>query len=133
GQSLSPPGGDAVRGYVDKGGSLYASDFAGAVIKAAFPEMLDFIQEGHPCKSLCEVVDPGLREIIGPEINIHFDLGGWWQISRTHHTVRIYAKWKVMPIIVGFQFGKGHVTYTSFHNEAQVSEAERQLLRFLVL
>ena len=132
-ESVSAPRGDIIRGFVERGGSVYASDFAGAVIQAAFPEMLHFSQDGQPGECSCKIVDLGLRESMGPEISIHFDLGAWWQIRNTHASVRTYAKWKNMPIIVGFEAGKGHVIYTSFHNEAQVTKAEHELLRFLAL
>jgi len=38
-----------------------------------------------------------------------------------------------MPICVSFNYGKGKVLYTTFHNEAQVSEDERKLLEYLIL
>lgn len=124
---------NAIRKFVEHGGSLYASDFAGKVLSDAFPKALIFDQSGQQCEAHCSVVDDGLREVIGGKIKIHFDLSSWWQIRSVSSEVRVYVRWETLPIVVGFQYGRGHVIYTSFHNEAQVSEAEQKLLRFLVL
>lgn len=58
-------------------------------------------------------------------------------------SVRVYAEagslfrvddeLKRLPLVAGFTHGKGHVLATSFHNEKQLSERERKLLRFLAL
>ena len=37
------------------------------------------------------------------------------------------------PIMVKFNYGKGTVFYTSFHNYAQANEKEKALLQLLVL
>lgn len=124
---------NAIRKFVERGGSLYASDWAGGVISSVFPKVVTFDQDGQACEANCSVVDEGLREVIGDKIKIHFDLDGWWRIRSVSSDVRVYVKWNSLPIVVGFQHGRGHVIYTSFHNKAQVSEAEQKLLRFLVL
>lgn len=126
-----------VNKFVEQGGSLYASDYAGAILQNAFPGVLQFDQQGQTCQVDANVKDPGLQEIIGKKIPIHFDLGGWWRILNTDPSVRVYvdggSPLNKIPIVVGFSHGRGHVIYTSFHNHAQVSEAEQRLLRFLVL
>lgn len=149
-----------IRQFVAQGGSLYASDWAGAVIHEAFPGILEFDQMGEEGVLDCRVRDPGLCEMIGRQIRIHFDLGGWWRVRRAAPLARVFVEgqleaidgwdddgeedrpigrpWSsqsegLAPIVVSFPHGEGHVTYTCFHNEAQVSEAEQKLLRFLVL
>jgi murein DD-endopeptidase MepM/ murein hydrolase activator NlpD len=37
------------------------------------------------------------------------------------------------PLMVSFPYGNGNVVFTTFHNEAQQSEAEKKLLNYLVL
>lgn len=127
----------AIRKFVERGGSLYASDWAGGVISSAFPKALTFDQDGQQCEAHCNVVDEGLREVIGEKIQVHFDLVAWWRIRSVSSDTRVYVRWQngleTLPIVIGFQHGRGHVIYTSFHNEAQISEAEQKLLRFLVL
>ena len=135
-QRLAP----ILRRFVAAGGSLYASDWAGAVIEAAFPGKIEFDQQGGQAQATCRVVDEGLQEIIGRDVAIHFDMGGWWRVRRVSSDARVYVTWadgtagrEGRPIIVGFAHEQGHVIYTSFHNRAQVSEAEQKVLRFLVL
>jgi len=146
---------DAVRGFVKRGGSLYLSDWAGNVIEEAFPNILQFDQAGEVEHLECDIVDPGLQEIIGTRIKIHFDMPGWWRIRTISERTRVYlsarrtqvqrrrkfigkgdtranSTW-VQPVVVGFSHGDGQVIYTSFHNHAQVSQGEQELLKFLVL
>ena len=134
--------GPVVRQFVEQGGTLYASDFAVDAIKHAFPDILDYDQEGEAGDMVCEVVDPGLQELVGKTIDVHFNTI-WWRITELAKSVRVYVRGSVyqtasgepakLPIVVGFEHGKGHVLCTCFHNEAQVSEQEKKLLRFLVL
>lgn len=132
---IDPEAARAVRDFVAAGGSLYASDWAGDVVEQAFPGILEFDQCGEEDTIDCEVVDAGLQEIIGTYLPIHFDLDGWWRVVAWSNGVRVYVATadEGMPVVVGFSHGRGHVIYTSFHNEAQVSEQENELLRFLVL
>ena len=123
-------------------GTLYASDWALAVVRAAFPDRVGLDRGGANGRADCDVVDRGLQEMIGKRINVEFDLGGWRRLVRVDSAVHVYlaatgrgsAKASSgLPIVVGFRRGEGNVLCTSFHNKAQVSEEERRLLRFLVL
>ena len=126
-----------IRNFVSRGGSLYVSDWAGAIINAAFSEIIQFDPNGIEHHYSCDIKDPGLREIIGKTIDIHFDLGSWWRIRKVDRSVRVYVTGgralDNIPIVAGFSHGQGHVIYTSFHNEKQVSATEKKLLEFLVL
>ena len=130
--------------FVQRGGALYVSDWAGAYISEAFPEYITFSDEGgEKGTSVAEVTDPGLWEILGPSLELHFDLPGWKAIRHTNQNTRVYLRGSYVledgdrqenkPLLVSFDYGQGHVIYTAFHNEPQLSEKERQLLRFLVL
>lgn len=124
----------SIQEFVKNGGSLYCSDWAGAVLKAAFPNVFDFGQSGTKCELECSVVDEGLRELIGQTIGIHFDLSSWWRITKARGDFRCFVVGpNKMPVVAGFVYGRGNVIYTSFHNEAQLSEKEKKLLRYLVL
>lgn len=127
-----------IQRFVANGGSLYASDWAGAVVEVAFPGVLSFDQNGTTGDVNCTVRDPGLSEIIGRQIKVHFDLPGWWRVRKISESVRVFVERSAglrssSPVVLTFPHGCGHVVYTSFHNEAQVSESEKRLLRFLVL
>ena len=130
--------------FVRLGGALYVSDWAAAYISEAFPEYVTFSDEdGTEGSVVAKVTDPGLHEILGPRLELHFDMPGWKAIQHTGQGTRVYLRGSYeledgdheenKPLLVSFDYGEGHVVYTAFHNEPQLSEKERQLLRFLVL
>lgn len=134
----------AIRRFVEQGGSLYASDWASCFVQSAFPERLSFSERGGDEQNVvAKVMDAGLAELIGNSLELHFDLPGWKTIERVGNETRIYLRGsfsvdggkreKDKPLLVSFDCGDGHVVYTAFHNEPQLSEKERLLLRFLVL
>lgn len=138
----------AIKKYVQDGGVVYASDFSGELIEAAFPDKINFFGEdkknpdsfnakvGDPGEAEATIVDPGLASIVGKKkVNINFDLGGWVMIDSVNSGVRVHVtgdaktNWdgevkvlKDRPFVVSFQEGKGEVLFTSFHNEAQTTE-----------
>lgn len=129
----------ALRSFVERGGVLYASDWAVAGVQAAFPEMVEYDMNGDKGTMPCNVVDRGLQEIVGKNLDIHFDTS-WWRMTKVNSAVRVYVDAAVdkgpeqrLPIVIGFKHGDGHVLCTAFHNKAQVSEQESRLLRFLIL
>lgn len=124
----------ALNRYVHQGGTIYLSDYAADYVAAAFPDIVQFAgKTGKKGKTHAELVDKGLRGLIGNSIPLNFDLSGWYQIKSVGNEVRIYLQSDKMPLLVSFNFGKGQVIYTCFHNHAQVSEKEAELLRYLVL
>ncbi|HQU46695.1 MAG TPA: hypothetical protein PK867_28070 [Pirellulales bacterium] len=129
----------ALRNFVEQGGVLYASDWAVAGVQAAFPEMVEYDMKGDKGQIPCNVVDRGLQEIVGKQLDVHFDTS-WWRMTKVNSAARVYVDAAIekgpqqrLPIIVGFTHGAGHVLCTAFHNKAQVSEQESRLLRFLIL
>jgi hypothetical protein len=134
--SYAQASGSALREYVQSGGSLYASDFAADYIEAAFPKHIHFKgKTGKAGNVQAKVVDIGLREVLGNQLPLNFDMDSWVQIesvSKTHE-VDVYLTVSNKPILAVFNYGDGQVIYTSFHNHAQVSKEEQTLLRFLVL
>jgi len=147
------PGGeelkDILRQYVANGGTLYASDWRYDAVAAAFPESVNAQLRGPGLKQSVrgEVVDPGLREAIGPHIDLNFDLPLWKPAAfgGPGTTVMIRGRYRKVrfpndpvgepaeaPLLVRFGFGKGTVIFTSFHNEKQNSALEKTLLQYLV-
>ncbi|MCI0379752.1 MAG: hypothetical protein L0215_19280 [Gemmataceae bacterium] len=71
---------ESIRGYIEKGGTLYASDLQYANVLAIFPEMRSEVVPfgGIPQNLMARVVDDGLRDFLGvKEIELHFNAGGW--------------------------------------------------------
>ncbi len=109
-----------LRAFVEQGGILYASDWAASAVKAAFPGMLDFDTKGQKGILPCDVVDRGLQEFAGKQVNIMFDVGAWRRLTNVNSAVRVYVEAAAgkglqqrLPIIIGFNHGRGHVLYTS--------------------
>jgi hypothetical protein len=140
---------DVLQRFVTRGGTLYASDWRYEAVAAAFPEFVDrtSLGEGTKQEVLAEVVDPGLRDFVGPTIPLRFDLPRWKTagFGGPRVTVLIRGRYQrqqfpqdqvgvpaVAPLLVKFQVGKGTVIFTSFHNEKQNSAVETKLLHYLV-
>ena len=140
---------DALVRFVERGGTLYASDWRYDVVKAAFPEVVDAASmgEGLIQEVQAEVVDPGLKDFIGPTVLLKFDLGQWktaafagpnvttlirGRYKRQRYKDDRVGEWAMAPLLVKFTAGKGTVIFTSFHNEKQNSTTEKKLLQYLV-
>jgi hypothetical protein len=147
------PGGNELRdplvNFVGRGGILYASDWRYDAVANAFPDVVDKRVRGDGVKGkvTADVVDLGLREIIGPRINLNFDLPEWKTAAfgGSRVTVLMQGNYQrirekgdgvgapaTAPLLVKFGAGRGQVIFTSFHNEKQTSATEKKLLQYLV-
>lgn len=129
------PATNALAGYVANGGALYCSDYASDYIAAAFPDKVKFGGKAGGSGNLtARVVDVGLQAIIGRELPLHFDMGAWETIKSVSNDAEVYLDYdKGRPLLITFKHGQGEVIYTCFHNQAQHSEKEQKLLKFLVI
>ena len=134
---------DNVRDFVRDGGTLYVSDLHFDVLVIAFPEFIDdhAVGRGEVQTVDAQVVNPGLRRQVGDEISLRFDMRAWRPAAFQKSKVTTYleGEYKLVdgtvrtgPLLVSFSYGKGTVIFTSFHNEAQNSDLETLLLRYLV-
>jgi len=134
---------ECLRLFVKKGGTLYASDRHFNLIAHCFPEFVDSgaLALGAAQSVQAEVTDPGLREIIGADIELTFDQEEWIAAAFAGEGLTSYLRGefkvsdggrKTAPLLVKFPHGDGNVIFTSFHNEKQTSEKEKQLLKYLV-
>lgn len=121
-----------LRKFVSGGGILYASDWAGALIAEAFGDYLEFSDDGKAEAISVKVTDAGLKEILGTQITLNFDLEGWWRIIKSKKDVNKLLTYQDKPLLVSFKVDRGYVLYTSFHNKSQVSKLEKALLEYLV-
>lgn len=132
-----------LRKFVSNGGTLYASDLHYNLIAKCFPEFVDesLMQRGVPQTLRAEVLDPGLRQMIGDGIDLKFDQTDWRPAAISGEGVTVFLRGEfttvdgqraTTPLLVKFPHGQGNVIFTSFHNEKQQSEQEMQLLKFLV-
>lgn len=133
----------SLREYVGHGGTLYVSDLHFELLSVAFPELLDLSKAGRGAVQTlhAEVVEPGLRKWLGSPIELRFEMPAWRPAAFAGPGVTTYVRGRytsidgrteVVPLLVSFPFKEGMVVFTSFHNEAQNSELELRLLRYLV-
>ncbi len=135
--------GERLRTFVERGGTLYASDYRFKAIALAFPELVDrsLAIPGAVQTVRAEVLDPGLQRRLGTEIDLQFDKKAWDPAAFRGPEVTTYLRgryktvdgeFRTAPLLIRFPHGDGTVIFTSFHNEAQNSEIETELLRYLV-
>jgi hypothetical protein len=120
--------------FVKNGGVLYASDLTSSFVSATFPNIFHFYGSASPCTMPTLVIDAELRGIIGDNIDIVFDMGGWSVLKQIQSgQIILKSATTSYPIMVMVPFGQGKIFYTCFHNHAQASEKEQILLKLLVL
>ena len=130
--------------FLDKGGTIYASDWQFVILGIAFPKDVDeskfVLGEGNQHVE-ADVVDESLREILGQSLHLKFDMEGWMPAAIKAEQMKVYLEGDYRakdgrmvraPLLVKYPRGKGQIIFTSFHNEKQNSAAETKLLRFLV-
>jgi hypothetical protein len=135
---------ESLREFVSRGGTLYASDLRFDWIAKTFPEFVDRSAESQGKKGevTAEVLDSGLRDLLGPALRLRFDKDEWRPAAFGGEKVTVYLKARIetmakltieAPLLVKFAVGEGLVVFTSFHNEKQGKETPEKLLRYLVL
>lgn len=129
----------ALRGYVGSGGALYVSDLAMPYLKDAFPGAVNYESSARGDSGLrrSNVIDPGLQLALrgSPTLEINYDLGGWQRISANQPltTLPLLRDTDTQePAAVAFNYGIGLVQYTTFHNEAQNTEAVEAALQYII-
>ena len=141
--SGEPPEGlpKVLHDYVGGGGTLYASDLRFDTLASAFPELVDpaSVALGVPQDLRGEVTSPELRDLLGPDIVLHFKSERWRPAAFRGDDVSVLLKGQLKttagvsieaPLAVRFPLGKGTVIFTSFHSEGHVSDVEAKLLKF---
>jgi len=134
---------DALRRFVARGGTLYASDWQLQLLEIAFPEFIDSSKRARGAVQTvrAEVVDEGLARRLGPFVELRFDKGAWYPAAFRDRDVTICLRGAFStlegrqasgPLLVKFPFESGNVVFTSFHNESQNTQTEMELLRYLV-
>ena len=132
-----------LRAFVDRGGTLYASDHWYTVVASAFLEFVDPASPPSGDKQVvnARVLDPSLQALFGPEVSLNFDLAPWRPAAFRGERVAVllegdYQTQKnttaTAPLLVKFPVGKGTVIFTSFHNAKLQGETALKLLRSLV-
>lgn len=130
----------AIREFVDRGGSIYASDWASAVLEAAFPQEISFRRGGVAGRVQVQVKDQTLAARIGRRFTVEFDMDDWHCVDACPLSTDVYLFDQLhRKVAFGFTVGRGRVVYTSYHHVAQVAASgsvqspDVDFLRWLVL
>jgi hypothetical protein len=135
---------EALRRFVEKGGTLYASCWRFDCLLGAFPEYIDkeAMKPGQKTEVEAKLLDKGLRELLGLTVRLGFELPGWKPAAfhRNKVTVAMEGTYPAdsgglienAPLLVKFAHKKGTVIFTSFHNNKQLNSVTEKLLNYLV-
>jgi hypothetical protein len=131
-----------LQNFVKQGGSIYASDWASSVIEAMYPDKISFAGTiGNEQTITANIADSEIKTMLGKSTaSICFDLSSWVVIKSIATGVITDLSGTVdttegsktnIPLMVHFPVDNGYVVYTSFHNEAQVTEDVKKILKHL--
>jgi hypothetical protein len=147
-----------VRSAVVNGVNAYFSDWTYDLIEAAFPDLVDWYgddteidaaQRGLDGTVIGRIVDQDLADFmelpLGSEVEVIFNFGVWAVAESVSEDVRVLLEGDVqvddpvtgevrtltdVPLVFSASIDGGRVVYTSFHNEAQITDEARDVLRF---
>ncbi|MCL2201021.1 MAG: copper amine oxidase N-terminal domain-containing protein [Oscillospiraceae bacterium] len=125
--------------FVSRGGIVYASDHASDVLRYAFPEVVEF-NKGNPSQviSNADIVHSTLAAHMRiDDLDVLFNMSGWHSITALSDSATVYIEGEllggeIMPLAVSFDYGRGRVFYTSFHNSAQATFHIINFIEYLV-
>ncbi len=141
GQMPSDAAVDNLRTYVQNGGVLYASDYAGAFVETTFPDDISLAQSGIAQSVTATVVEEDVRLFVDgrSEINIVYDQSGWVRVTELSDNVTVLLEGVINsddnppePLAVLLEPGSGRVVFTTFHNEVSVTEDQLAILRYFI-
>lgn len=150
---------DNVEFSVRNGLRLYFSDWNYDLMEAAWPDLVDWIgddteldaaQNGLPQTVNATIVSEGMAEAlavpVGTQLEIIFNFGDWAVIDTVDtEQVEVLVTGDVAyddpatgevrvkedaPLLISANVGSGVVLFTTFHNEAQISDETRDVLAY---
>lgn len=133
---------EQLRGWVERGGTLYASDQHWRLVARAFPEVRDVAADvpGELQVLTAEVVEPGLALEVGERVELHFDQADWRPAACLPDKVttllrgayrRQDGKTATLPLAVSFRHGKGLVLYSALTAPPKPKGDATQIVRYL--
>lgn len=130
-----------LRTFVQNGGVIYASDWASTLVEALYPEDIETSRSGRAQEVTGTVLEEDVRLFVDgrSEIEIVYDLGSWARVTELSPNATVLIEGAINdasnapePLAVLFERGEGRVVYTTFHNEAGVTEDQLAVLRYFI-
>jgi len=129
----------AIRDYVNSGGTILATDWSYDVVERAFPDRVDFLgddtiadsaQQGEPGDLTATVQDTDLANALGKgQVDVVYDMSVWPLVESVSTDVTVHlsadAPYRVgmdvhyvpqSPLLVSFEEGGGRVILTTYRN-----------------
>lgn len=136
---------DALKEYMENGGTVYASDQEEAYAKALFSDDISFSRNASSQEIEATIVSDDLEQFVGKsEVDIQYDLGSWARIvdlsediADTPGAVLLEGQPEEVeegtePLAIKLDVGEGRLVHTTFHNEAGVTEDQEVVLRYFI-
>jgi len=130
---------DNLRRFVREGGVVYASDLAAHTIQPAFPDIFTYsTSTSAQTVNNASIVHTSLATHMGRNsMNIVFNMGQWAAITSLDPNATVYISGNVpgrgeIPLAFSFDYGRGRVFFTSFHNNAQANADMVNFIEYLV-
>lgn len=139
---------NALKAWVQAGGTLYASDWELDVVQAMFPEHILGIGSGDEQVITATITNTDLQQFTGKATaSIAYDLGAWKMLQSISATPSVLLRGTVtgydevtfepqtfqnQALAIAITHGQGRVVYTTFHNEAGVTADQLAVLRFFI-
>ena len=127
--------------FIEKGGTIYASDLQATFIAEMFPSVFGCTTRARSGVFNASVVDQALKDTMGDDIDLKFDMGFWQYVTpkdRADGKTHVYLHYRTflgrcVPLVVSYDHPQGgSLFFTAFHNSAQKTKKEEELLRFLL-
>ena len=125
--------------FVYQGGVVYASDHASRPVIAAFPGVFSFSTvDREVTVRNAEIVHSTLAAHMGmTNLDVVFNMSSWHAVSTLDENATVYIRGNVpgrgtIPLAFSFNYGRGTVFYTSFHNNAQATMEMIDFIEYLV-
>jgi hypothetical protein len=128
--------------WVNNGGILYASDWALSVVAAMYPTDVSGELYGEVQTISTNLVDPALVSFIGKSTaTIAYDLPSWKTPETLSSAATVLVRgtfeygtdvYTDKPLAIVLAKGNGKVVFTSFHNEAGVTDDQLDVLRYFI-
>ena len=139
----------AIVQYIFNGGNIYASDYSIGYLASMCYDTIPPLNPNniYPDTDICfdlsgmtmqlntEVVDPELVDIIGIDALIDYNLPVWAQLTAANSfNGNPLLRDPNSQAILAFndQYGAGNILYTTFHNEANITEDMSAILEWYI-
>lgn len=139
---------NALKAWVQAGGTLYVSDWELDVVQAMFPNDILIVGSGDEQTITAAISDATLQQFTGKATaSIAYDLPAWKMLQSVSNMPKVLLRGTVtgedgadfqsktfmnQVLAISITHGQGRIVYTTFHNEAGVTSDQLAVLRYFI-